>query len=177
MYYKICFYPFWALLFIHSTHAQTYFTTGGIRLGTDYGLSIKQFIMKKTTVEMILSTEDNAKTNLGLSFLLDKHQPIVTRNFNLFYGAGLSVNWFYENHEKASQGRKLGVPVQVGLEFTVGKINLSWDYTPILYISTNSNAFDTLKGLSVRYVFINKKEGKRISKQIKSVFSNKKKKK
>ena len=120
---------------------------------------------------------DNAKTNLGLSLLFDKHQPIITRNFNLFYGAGLSMNWFYENHEYASQRRKIGVPVQVGLEFTVGKINLSWDYTPILYISTNSNAFDTLKGLSVRYVFINKKEGKRISKQINSVFSKKKKKK
>lgn len=177
MYYKICFYPLWTLLFISSGHAQTYFTTGGIRLGTDYGLSLKQFIVKKTTVEMILATDDNAKTNLGLTFLVDKHQPILTRNFNLFYGTGLSVNWFYENHEKASQGRKFGVPVQVGLEFTVGKINLSWDYTPILYISTNSNAFDTLKGLSVRYVFINKKEGKRISKQIKSVFSKKKKKK
>ena len=177
MNHKCCLFPLGFLLFISAGQAQTYFTTGGLRLGSDYGLSLKQFIMKKTTVELILATEDNPKTNLGLSLLFDKHQPIITRNFNLFYGAGLSMNWFYENHEYASQRRKIGVPVQVGLEFTVGKINLSWDYTPILYISTNSNAFDTLKGLSVRYVFINKKEGKRISKQINSVFSKKKKKK
>lgn len=177
MYLKLCIYAACSLVLITTGRTQTYFTTGGLRLGTDYGLTLKQFVFKKTTVEMILSTEDNAKTNLGLTFLVDKHQPLLTRNFNLFYGAGLSWNWFYENQEASIQHRKLGVPVQVGLEFTIGKINLSWDYTPILYISTKSNAFDTLKGLSVRYVFINKKEGKRISKKVKSVFSKKKKKK
>lgn len=177
MYWRLCFYPVCSLLFIAHANAQTYFTTGGIRLGSDYGITLKQFIMKKTTVEMILSTQDNAKTNLGLTFLADKHQPILTRNFNLFYGAGLSWNWFYENPEGSVRRKKLGIPVQAGIELTIGKINLSWDYTPILYISTKSNAFYALKGLSVRYVFINKKEGKRISKKLTSVFSKKKKKK
>lgn len=158
-----------------SLGAQSYFTTGGIRLGSDYGLSLKQLILKRTTVEMMISTDDNAKTNLGLTLLADKHKPILTRNLNLFYGAGMAWNWQYEDRPEGPVKRTLfGIPVQAGLEFTIGRINFSWDYTPVLYISTKSNAFDSLKGLTVRYVFLNRKEGKRMVKQLKSIITTRK---
>lgn len=76
-----------------SVAGQTYFTTGGIRLGTDFGLTFKQRIQKKTTIEAILFTDDYASNNMGLVLLADKHRSIVTRNFNMFYGAGLAWKW------------------------------------------------------------------------------------
>lgn len=155
--------------------AQSYFTTGGIRLGSDYGISLKQLILKRTTLEMIVSTDDQAKTNLGLCLLAAQHKPILTRNLNIFYGAGLAWNWQVEDLPEGMVKRTLfGFPVQAGLEFKVGRINFSWDYTPVLYISTKSNAFDSLKGLTVRYVFLNRKEGKRLVKQLKSIITTRK---
>ena len=155
--------------------AQAYFSTGGLRLGTDYGLSFKQRIMKKATIEGILFSNNNGKTNLGLAVLADQHRSILTKNFNLFYGAGFTWQWEYINQESLEKKTSFGIPLQAGIELTVGRINLSWDYIPILYISTKSNAFNSLKGLSVRYVFLNKKEGKRLIKKVTSIFAKHKK--
>ena len=163
------------LLLSGSLAGQTYFTAGGLRLGSDYGLSLKQRIFKKSTIEAILYSKDNGKSNLGITLLADKHRSLITRNFNMFYGAGLSWKWEYLNGESLEKRTSFGIPLQAGIEFTIGRINLSWDYTPILYISTSSNAFNSLKGLSVRYVFINKKEGKRLTKKIQLPFSKHKK--
>ncbi len=180
MYLKINF--ILILLFFQGyVSGQSYFMTGGIRLGTDYGLTFKQRILKRTTVEAILFSNDNGKSNLGFSLMAANHKPILTRNFNLFYGTGLT--WQSEQYESEAgviRNSKLGIPIQAGIELTVGRINLSWDFTPILYISTNSNGskgplFNSLKGLSVRYVFLNKKEGKRLMKKVKSPFSKSKK--
>lgn len=163
------------LLFYFNTSGQTYFTAGGLRLGNDYGLTMKQRLFKKTTIEAILYTKDNGKSNLGFTLLADKHRSLITRNFNLFYGAGMSWKWEYINQESLEKRTSFGIPLQAGIEFTIGRINLSWDYTPILYISSNSNAFNSLKGLSVRYVFINKKEGKKLAKKIQLPFFKHKK--
>ena len=163
-----------------SVAGQTYFTTGGIRLGTDFGLTFKQRIQKKTTIEAILFTDDYASNNMGLVLLADKHRSIVTRNFNMFYGAGLAWKWEVIELEAPMGQSRFGIPIQAGIEFTVGRINLSWDYTPILYISRKSNAsstpgFTSLRGLSARYVFLNKKEGKRVTKKLKTPFGKRKK--
>ncbi|MEP7321968.1 MAG: hypothetical protein ABI761_08610 [Saprospiraceae bacterium] len=155
--------------------SQSYFTTGGIRLGQDYGLSLKQRIAKKGTVEAILFSDSNGKNNLGIALIADQHKSIITRNFNLFYGSGLTWQWEYVNQETLEKKKSFGIPLQAGIEFTAGRINLSWDFTPILYISTKSHTFDNLKGLSVRYVFLNKKEGKRLIKKITAPFRKHKK--
>ncbi len=181
MIYQKFIFSFFLLCIQNLLWGQSYFSTGGIRLGTDYGLSFKQRILKKTTVEGILFSTDNGKSNLGFAIVATKHKPILTRNFNIFYGAGLTKHWTYtEKEEGTFKYHKWGIPIQAGLEFTIGRINLSWDYTPILYFSglayaANGPAFSSLKGLSVRYVFINKKEGKRILKKIKSPFGKRKK--
>lgn len=155
------------LLFISKSPAQAYFTTAGIRLGTDYGLSLKQRLTKKMTAEAILWTGNRNTSDVGLTALLDQHRNILFRNFNLFYGAGLSWKWNHPYPESNVTTGSFGIPVQAGIELTIGRINLTWDYTPILYISTKSNAFDSLKGLSVRYVFMNKREGKKLMKSFK----------
>ena len=164
-----------ALFMCTAISAQSYFTTGGMRLGSDYGLTLKQRVAKKTTIEAILFSNDNGKSNLGFALIADKHKSILTRNFNLFYGAGLTWHSQYVNAETTEKTKSFGIPLQAGIEFTIGKINLSWDYTPILYISTNSNSFTSLKGLSVRYVFLNSKEGKRLVKKVKLPFAKHKK--
>ncbi len=177
MYPRFLIVPIFTLLF-HFSSAQSYFTTGGIRLGSDYGLSLKQRILKKTTVEAILSSEGEVNSNLGLSLLYDRHRSILTRNFNLFYGAGIGWRWDYVNDETGNHKySSFGIPIQAGIEFSIGRINLSWDYTPVLFLSSKTNAFTSSKGLSVRYVFVNKKEGKKIMKTLKTPFSKNKKRK
>ena len=177
MYTKILFASLFVFL-LDVGLAQSYFTTGGVRLGSDYGLSLKQRILKKTTLEAILSSEGNINSNLGLSLLYDRHRSILTRNFNLFYGAGFSWRWDYINDESGySKQTSFGIPLQGGIEFSIGRINLSWDYTPVLFISSKTNAFTSSKGLSVRYVFVNKKEGKRFMKTVKTPFAKNKKRK
>lgn len=163
-------------MLIQFSTAQSYFTSGGVRLGSDYGLSLKQRILKKTTIEAILFSERNINSNLGLSFIYDRHRSILTRNFNLFYGAGFSWRWDYLNNESGhSKSTSFGIPLQGGVELSIGRLNLSWDYTPILFLHSKANAFSSSKGLSVRYVFVNKKEGKRFMKKINSPFGKKKK--
>ncbi|MEP7266887.1 MAG: hypothetical protein ABI844_04610 [Saprospiraceae bacterium] len=162
---------------IHILPGQTYFTTAGLRMGSDFGLSLKQRILKKTTGELILFSESSGRSNMGVTLLYDQHKSIITRNFNLFYGAGLTRKLEYFNSEQGlTKSTSTGIPLQVGIEFTIGKINLSWDYTPILYISTKSNAFSSSKGVSIRYVFITAKEGKRMIKQSKKASKKRKKK-
>ncbi len=177
MYTKIQIILLFALL-LNVCTAQSYFTTGGVRLGSDYGLSLKQRILKKTTIEAILSSEGNINSNLGLSLLYDRHRSILTRNFNLFYGAGISWRWDYVNNESGyTKNTSFGIPLQGGIEFSIGRINLSWDYTPVLFLSNKTNAFTSSKGLSVRYVFVNKKEGKKFMKNVKTPFTKNKKRK
>lgn len=176
MYSKLLSYTF-LFLFATASLSQTYFTTGGIRLGSDYGLSLKQRILKKTTIEAILNSQGDINSNLGLSLIYAKHKGILTRNFNFFYGAGITFRWDQEQDPELGwlKHTSYGIPIQAGIELTVGRINLSWDYTPILYISSYSNAFTSSKGLSVRYTFVTKKEGKRFIKKIKSPFKTKRK--
>ena len=65
--------------------AQSYNTAAGVRLGTDWGLSVRQRVYENLTAELLiqqsLQRDESAVTLLGLM-----HQPLLMRNLNLFIG-------------------------------------------------------------------------------------------
>ncbi|MCP9235036.1 hypothetical protein [Lewinella sp. JB7] len=136
--------------------AQSYDAALGIRIGTEWGataqLRLPQ-IHKNFVVESIISS--SIGTDEGTVTLLGKqHQPLLSRRLNLFYGAGLHAGWNNEIDTETGEtfnGPK-GLTGIVGLEATVGKVNLSYDFKPALNVSGGSSVLNTQTAVSVRYV-------------------------
>lgn len=151
--------------------AQSYFTAGGLRLGTDWGLTIQQRVAKKTTVETILQSSFFREEAM-LTILAEQHTPLISRRFNLYAGAGLHKGWntarpLYGEARPERSG-PFGITVIGGAEMTIGKLNLSYDFKPAINISGGEQVFYTQSGISARYVLIkkpfwekNKKKNKR----------------
>lgn len=79
-------------VFLTDLDAQKYITAGGARLGEDIGISIQQRIAKHLTIEGVLNSSYR-NDDLGLKLMLEQHYPLITRRFNVYYGAG--VHWNY----------------------------------------------------------------------------------
>ncbi len=149
---KSCFFLalFLGFLTIHS-NAQSYNTAGGIRLGTDWGLSLRQRVYENYSAELIvhssLQREEGALTLLGLA-----HKPILMRNLNLYGGGGLHMGWSSELDNGQSVPNPFGVDFIAGAELTLAKVNISWDFKPAINLYGGSRTFYTQTGVSVRYV-------------------------
>ena len=128
--------------------AQSYNTTAGVRLGTEWGLSVKQRLYESFTAEAILQT--NRKQNeTALTFLAVDHKAILSRRLNLFFGGGMRLP--LQNSENALREDGFGVVGAAGLEFTFAKLNFTWDYLPVFIPSALS--FRMQSAMSIRYVF------------------------
>lgn len=149
-----------ALFFVPGiSAAQSYFTAGGLRLGTDWGLTIQQRVAKRTTVETILQSslfrEEAMVTILG-----EQHGPLLSRRFNIYGGAGLHKGWSTArrvNGEDLPEYKgPFGITLIGGAEMTIGRLNLSYDFKPAINISGGEQAFYTQSGVSARYVILKK---------------------
>lgn len=139
--------------------AQSYFTAGGIRLGSENGLTIKQRILKKTTLEF--SALSGFKTDqLDLGVDITRHYSIISRHFNLYFGGGLHQHVFNmaEAEENPREGWYSGVALVGGVEVSLGRINVAWDYKPSFYPGHSPRHFVPSSGLSLRYIFITNKD-------------------
>lgn len=130
------------------SYAQSYNTSAGVRLGTEWGLSVKQRLYESWTAEAILQT--NRKQNeTALTFLTVDHKAILSRRLNLFFGGGVRLP--LQNNENALREDGFGVVGAAGLEFTFAKLNFTWDYLPVFIPSSTS--FRMQSAMSIRYVF------------------------
>ncbi len=136
--------------------AQAYDLALGIRVGTEWGATAllrlpqvhKNFVLETILLSSI-GKDEGTVTVLGT-----QHQPLLSRRLNLFYGAGLHAGWNNEIDTETGEtfnGPK-GVTGIVGLEATVGKINLSYDFKPALNVSGGESILYTQTAVSVRYV-------------------------
>ncbi|MEM6263182.1 MAG: hypothetical protein AAGI38_11785 [Bacteroidota bacterium] len=138
-------------------------TSAGLRLGNGpaenrfVGLTVKQRIQKKITLEAI------AQTNLGntntLHLLVEQHHNLVGRRLNAFAGAGISTG----NEEGQFT---TGVDLIAGVELTLLKVHLSLDYKPNVNLVGRDQWYTGQVGISARTVLItnrkaNKKRRKR----------------
>ena len=75
-----------------SLTAQSYTTSAGMRLGTEWGLTVQQRIAKKTTLEGILQSSLQ-REEFTLTVLAEQHYPLISRRLNVYAGAGLHKGW------------------------------------------------------------------------------------
>ena len=140
--FSICFF------FISSAiYSQSYFTSAGVRVGDGVGISVKQRMLKKVTIEGIIHSNRDFTNLVGL---VEFHQPVLTRYFNLYGGAGLHSS--FANSGSESGG--FGLDFVAGLECNISKLNLSLDYMPRINLTGGGNFIQGGAALSIRYIII-----------------------
>jgi hypothetical protein len=131
--------------------AQSWFTAGGMRLGTDWGLSLQQRLARKTSAELILQSSLSRDEGM-LTILGKKHTSLLSRRFNLFVGAGYHTGWSTASIVTADYKGPKGVSLIAGAEATLGRINLSYDLKPAINIVGGEEPVYWQTGVSLRYV-------------------------
>jgi hypothetical protein len=128
---------------------QSYNTGVGLRMGTEWGLTMRQRFYKNYAAEMLLQSslqrEETQLTILGLI-----HKPILTRRLNFYYGAGFHKGW--ADQLEVSYEDPWGLDFIAGVELTIGRINFSYDYKPAINLSGGEKTFYSQTGVSLRYV-------------------------
>lgn len=142
------------LFFTQFSFAQSYDTSAGVRFGSQWGLTAKQRIAKKATIEAILQSGGKSELT-NITVLAEKHIPVLTKRFNIYYGAGLQGGWY--NNPTEGIENPFGLAFIGGAEFTIARINLSWDIKPALNLKGGTSNFYTQSGISIRYVFNKRK--------------------
>lgn len=142
---------------------QSYFTSAGLRFGTDWGLTVQQRVARNYTVEGILQSSFQ-RNEVLMTGLLERHYPIAHRGLNIYFGGGLHKGWLNEpaNRENSRRsGDPFGVTLVGGAELTLGRVNISYDFKPAVNLQGGEHTFYTQSGLSVRYVLISNKDLKK----------------
>jgi hypothetical protein len=136
--------------------AQSYDTSMGVRLGTDMGISIKQRIAKRVTLEGIVQSSFQREEAI-VTLLAERHMPFLTRRLNFYTGGGLHKGWLNVPEGNSSLQDPFGVTLIAGVEFTIARINFSWDYKPAFNISGGEKRIYSQTGVSIRYVIKKRK--------------------
>lgn len=137
-------------LFPSCLAGQSYNTSFGMRLGTDWGLTVKQRVAKKVTLEGILQSSLQREEAL-VTLLAEQHLPFLTRRVNAYAGGGLHKGW------GSGQGVEdyrdpFGISVIGGIELTLARINLSYDIKPAINLVGGERTVYTQTAVSIRYV-------------------------
>jgi hypothetical protein len=147
---------FLLLVSVHGLVAQKYVTSLGARLGEETGLSLQQRIAKEWSIEGILLSSWRNK-DLGLKVLAEKHHPILGRRLNMYYGGG--IHWNYLND--SAKIYPSGLSGIVGLELSISRLNISWDFLPSFNIWYGDGDFTPSTAVSLRYILIKEKKKKK----------------
>ena len=133
--------------------SQSYMTAAGVRISDGFGLSVKQRVLKKVTVEGVLGVNRDYSS---FTSLVNFHQPFLTRYFNLYGGGGLHFYLPIDGSDGLNGG--FGVDFLGGLEMNISRLNLSFDLMPVVNLTGSDNRFNLNKGLSIRYIVFNDKD-------------------
>ncbi len=134
--------------------AQKYRTAAGIRIGRDdFGGSIQQKIMEKSTLEGIFAAGNREVSG---TVLLERHFPILGKGLNYYIGAGAHIGNLKDS------GTFYGGDGIVGLEMKVPilPVLLSLDFKPAIH--ANHEDWSSFSGgFSVRYILVKEKKEKK----------------
>lgn len=135
-------------------------TAAGIRVGSDWGLTLQQRLNKNMTIESIVQSSLQ-REEVIVTALAERHYALVARGINIYAGAGLHKGWLNNNsnNELGIPPKKdpFGVTAVAGAELTIGRINLSYDFKPAINVVGGEKKIYTQTGVSARYVFLNNK--------------------
>jgi hypothetical protein len=131
---------------------QSYNTAIGMRIGTEWGLTLRQRIYRKISAEVLLQSSLQ-RNEVDLTFLTLFHQPILTRRLNLYGGFGVHRGWVPTRTDGTKPYKDpYGIDFMGGLELTIGRVNVSYDFKPAINISGGEHTFYSQTGISLRYV-------------------------
>ncbi|MBX0292656.1 hypothetical protein K3G63_19585 [Hymenobacter sp. HSC-4F20] len=138
------------LLLPQTAQAQKYRTAAGLRLGkNNYGLTVQQKILDKTTLEGLALV---GSREVSATVLAERHFGILGPSLNYYFGAGGHLGTHKDN------GGFGGLDALAGVEYKVAftPIVLSLDFKPTVEFNSEDWArFPT--AFSVRYIFIKEK--------------------
>lgn len=167
---------FFSVLFLfclaQMSYSQAYTTVIGGRIADDYGITLKQRIANRTSIEGLYYggfTNDPIFTDV----LVQQHMPLISKRLNIFVGAGLGLRWFNDDIVREVNNEPV-IPFVVGADLTVGRLNITADVMPH-YILKNEgeNELTNNAAISVRYVMIKRKkpEKKKLGQKIEETFT------
>ncbi len=138
-------------------YSQAYTTVIGGRIADDYGITLKQRVANRTSIEGLYYggfTNDPIFTDV----LVQQHMPLISKRLNIFIGAGLGLRWFNDDVVRDINNEPV-IPFVVGADLTVGRLNITADVMPH-YILKNEgpNELTNNAAISVRYVLIKRKK-------------------
>ncbi len=146
-----------ALAFFMQLSAQGYDTAFGLRLGTEWGITLQQRLAKRITVEGIIQSGIR-RDETTITGLIERHYPLGPRNINVYLGGGLHKGWVRSNGtDPAPYENPFGITGIAGAEISIGRINASWDFKPAINVTGGEQAVYAQTAVSVRYV-INKRK-------------------
>jgi len=144
--------------------SQSYNTAAGIRIGSDFGITVAQRIAKRNTVELIY--EDGLfEGNRNIDLLLKHHLPLISKSFNFYTGLGIGYASGFNAGSDLRVG-SLSVPAMLGAEITLGRFNIGADFQPtLLFKKIDDQRLVRSSGVSLRYVLIKRKKNKNKTKK------------
>ena len=131
-------------------------------MGTDWGLTFQQRLLKHTTAEGIFQSS-LVREELMITGLVEHHFPLITKRLNLYLGAGFHKGFVTD--KTAVYQSPYGMSVIAGAEFTIARFVISYDYKPAFNFSGGENSWYSQTGISVRYVFIKQNVFKKIKRR------------
>lgn len=138
------------LLQVAPAQAQKYRTAAGLRLSkNNYGLTVQQKILDKTTLEGLALV---GSREVSGTVLIERHFGILGPSLNYYFGAGGHLG----NHK--DNGAFGGLDALAGVEYKVAftPIVLSLDFKPTVEFNSEDWArFPT--AFSVRYILVKEK--------------------
>jgi hypothetical protein len=151
---KIAFLLLFTCFFSTFMTAQTYQSAIGLRVSSELGLTFQQHIGKNYTIEALLTTRAKEYES-KITLLLEKHQNVLGRGFNFYYGAG-GHKGFLRSGQPLGYEATFGVDAIGGVEFSSKQFTFSADYHPVFNLSKgNAQSFyNGYAALSVRYILI-----------------------
>lgn len=135
-------------------NGQAYNTVGGVRVGTEYGVTFKQRVGKRVTLEGILQ-RGRTRNETAVTVLAEKHFPLISRRLNFYLGIGAHKGWI--NDELILHDDPVGVTGVGGIEMTFKKLNISYDYKPAYNVSGGIDNLYSQSAISFRYIFVKRK--------------------
>lgn len=140
------------------SEGQAYFTAAGLRMGSDFGVTVQQRIITRFTLQGIVSSSAVTNQTTG-TLLAQMHKPLISKRFNFYLGGGVHNRW--QQTAEGTDFQYRGFTAIAGAEMTLGRFNLSWDFKPVYHLNSSEKAFETETAISLRYVFIKKIKTKR----------------
>jgi len=151
------------------SNAQRYATAVGLRMGNNdasrtVGITARQRIIQRLTVEGIIQSDFNKNTTAHI--LMANHQPIISKRFNYYYGAGVSIGR-EESFVKQKETKEIiqtygnstmGMDFIAGIEITFANTVISLDYKPNINLAGREEFFRGQVGISARTVLVKSKE-------------------